>query len=405
MPLMLGAGSANSAGHQRSFWETILTTTPVVLTVLATVLAGLSQSELTQAQFYRSAAAQEQSKAGDQWAFFQAKRIRGTVLEQALPLLPPITGKIDPQRLETAAQQISQQFQSGRKEVSAARQAVSGTTGQPGADQPAAREAADQLAQLLETHGAEAVRAYEAVKHELTRREVRAAFAYLGTNQLPPVATTVAWDDPAIGQYFQGVRDRLPEDQLDSLVMAIDTDQLKRALVTADANRSAFEDVAKGVDQVLKDLDESVKKAARLGQAFSHAARDLSQALGDMADQAKSPRSALEQSDRLVQRAVRTCQTYQAARADYAARRNEREARDNQQVAGLQEIRVRQDTVASERHRKRSKNIFYGMLGAQGGVATASLALAARRKSTLWTLAGLTGLAAAAFSAYVYLYL
>src|SRR5580704_9678100 len=69
-------------------WEIVLTTTPVVLTVLGTVLAGLSNSEMTLAQYFRTLAAQSQSKVADQWGFYQAKRIRGTTMEAVLDLLP-----------------------------------------------------------------------------------------------------------------------------------------------------------------------------------------------------------------------------------------------------------------------------------------------------------------------------
>lgn len=68
-------------------WGRILAATPVVMTVLATALAGLSSSEMTRAQYGRSLAAQQQSKAGDQWGFFQAKRQRGALQRTALDLL------------------------------------------------------------------------------------------------------------------------------------------------------------------------------------------------------------------------------------------------------------------------------------------------------------------------------
>ncbi len=55
----------------------ILSATPVVMAVVATMLAGLASSEMTRAQYDRSLGAQQQSKAGDQWGFFQAKRMRG----------------------------------------------------------------------------------------------------------------------------------------------------------------------------------------------------------------------------------------------------------------------------------------------------------------------------------------
>lgn len=70
-----------------SIWGKILTATPVIMTVIATALAGLSSSEMNRAQYSRSLAAQQQSKAGDQWAFFQAKRLRGAMQRSTLDLL------------------------------------------------------------------------------------------------------------------------------------------------------------------------------------------------------------------------------------------------------------------------------------------------------------------------------
>ena len=87
-------------------WGGILTVTPVVLTVLATILAGLSNSEMTQAQYHRSLAAQYQSKVGDQWAFFQAKRIRGSALETAANHLPP-TGPVDAANIQSLAHRVT----------------------------------------------------------------------------------------------------------------------------------------------------------------------------------------------------------------------------------------------------------------------------------------------------------
>src|SRR5512147_357197 len=68
-------------------WGKILVATPVVMTVIATMLAGLASSEMTRAQYDRSLAAQQQSKAGDQWSYFQAKRLRGALQRNTLDLL------------------------------------------------------------------------------------------------------------------------------------------------------------------------------------------------------------------------------------------------------------------------------------------------------------------------------
>jgi hypothetical protein len=72
-------------------WGKILAATPVVMTVVATALAGLSSSEMTRAQYNRSLAAQLESKAGDQWGFFQAKRLRSTLQRNALDVLQGTT--------------------------------------------------------------------------------------------------------------------------------------------------------------------------------------------------------------------------------------------------------------------------------------------------------------------------
>lgn len=60
-------------------WGRVLSATPVVMTVVATMLAGLASSEMTRGQYDRALAAQQQSKAGDQWGFFQAKRLRSAI--------------------------------------------------------------------------------------------------------------------------------------------------------------------------------------------------------------------------------------------------------------------------------------------------------------------------------------
>src|SRR5512146_2291945 len=75
----------------QSTWGKILSATPVVMAVLATMLASLASSEMTRAQYSRSLAAQQQSKAGDQWGFFQAKRLRGAVQRSTLDLLQSTT--------------------------------------------------------------------------------------------------------------------------------------------------------------------------------------------------------------------------------------------------------------------------------------------------------------------------
>jgi hypothetical protein len=68
-------------------WGKVLSATPVVMTVIATLLAGLASSEMTRAQYDRAYGAQLQSKAGDQWGYFQAKKLRGAMQRNSLELL------------------------------------------------------------------------------------------------------------------------------------------------------------------------------------------------------------------------------------------------------------------------------------------------------------------------------
>src|SRR5512139_1427237 len=72
-------------------WGKMLSATPVVMAVVATMLAGLASSEMTRAQYVRSLAAQQQSKAGDQWGYFQAKRLRGAFHRNTIDLLQSLT--------------------------------------------------------------------------------------------------------------------------------------------------------------------------------------------------------------------------------------------------------------------------------------------------------------------------
>jgi hypothetical protein len=76
-------------------WGKILGATPIVMTVIATMLAGLASSEMTKAQYDRSAAAQLQSKAGDQWSYYQAKKLRSAVAHNTLDLLAA-TSEVNP---------------------------------------------------------------------------------------------------------------------------------------------------------------------------------------------------------------------------------------------------------------------------------------------------------------------
>src|SRR5271154_5975240 len=79
--------AALKADLPQNKWGKILAATPVVMAVIATMLAGLASSEMTKAQYDRSLGAQLQSKAGDQWSYFQAKKLRSASARNTLDLL------------------------------------------------------------------------------------------------------------------------------------------------------------------------------------------------------------------------------------------------------------------------------------------------------------------------------
>ncbi|MGZ4962294.1 MAG: hypothetical protein ACXWIU_02840 [Limisphaerales bacterium] len=81
---------------QNSFGK-MLAATPIVMTVVATLLAGLATREMTIAQYTRSLAAQQQSKAGDQWNFFQAKKLRSQLQRNTVDIMQSTTdiGAVD----------------------------------------------------------------------------------------------------------------------------------------------------------------------------------------------------------------------------------------------------------------------------------------------------------------------
>ena len=106
------SNSTPNVDPPKSLWGRLLSSTPVVMTVVATLLAGLSNSEMTRAQYQRALAAQQQSKVGDQWGYFQAKKERSALLLGNLDLLfstaevRPIDGET-PARLAVPGARVS----------------------------------------------------------------------------------------------------------------------------------------------------------------------------------------------------------------------------------------------------------------------------------------------------------
>lgn len=276
-------------------WGKILTATPVVMAVIATMLAGLASSEMTKAQYDRSLAAQQQSKAGDQWSFFQAKRLRGSMQRSTLDVLQSVA----------------------------------------------------------------TVRPLTADALGAASAEVKAALAD-GVLPQPPAAIAL---DANVKAALEALEASKPEAEITDVLAKVKDETLAAALLAARERANAYDALLKPVNAGIDQLEK-----AQVGSG-AESARDFT-----------------------------------VARARYAASRYDTEARLNQAIASLLELQVRKNNISAERHHARSQKFFYGMLAAQAGVIISTFSLAARKRSILWSLAAVAGLAAVAFSLYVYLY-
>jgi Domain of unknown function (DUF4337) len=291
-----------------SLWGKVLGLTPVVMAVVATLLAGLASSEMTKAQYDRALAAQQQSKAGDQWGFFQAKRLRGAIQ----------SGTLDVVQLTAAGRQIDAK----------GLQALTATL-------PNAKQAGEAL-------------------------------GFLVAGRLPEVAAAPALL-PKVQAALEAMENAVPEPELSRVLDAPTSEEVASAL-------RAARDHARAFDTLLQPIVTG------------------GDALGGLLEPAGSGRPEL-------------IRDFATLRLRYSSLRYDAEARLNQSIAVLHELQVRQSNLSAERHHLRSERFFYGMLGAQAAVIIATLAMAARQRNLLWSLAALAGIAALLFAASVYLFL
>jgi hypothetical protein len=295
-----------------SKWGKILSGTPVVLAVVATMLAGLASSEMTTAQYDRSLAAQLQSKAGDQWNFFQAKRLRSALQHNTLDLLLGASGRTPP-------------------DGAALTKALAGTSAATALDSDAGQQ----------------------------------ALAALREGAVPKLAPAPALD-PNIQAAWSAVEHLAAEDEIAATLTKVDDATLEQAVSAARRHAAAFDAATKPINQIIDQIEPHIDRIP--GES-----------------------------------AVR--RDFVAARLGYNANRYDAEARLNQTVATLYELQVRKANLSAARHHRRSQRFFYGMLAAQAGVIVSTLAIAARNKNLLWTLAAIAGATAIAFAGYVYIYI
>jgi hypothetical protein len=397
--------SAEPAKPRKSSWETIITTTPVVLTVMATLLAGLSSSEMTLSMYFRSVAAQNQSKVGDQWAFFQAKRIRGTTVEMQVGLLPVFArpGALQPAMLEAASRLLAVRLRRAEQEIAALLKSLEAN----GPDSETLRSALEMFHHTARQKADQAEKNARALDEELKKDDVRAAFAYLGTSSQPKIEEK-KYTDEQLTAAIEQIEQRRTERDLAPVVLRVSDETLQLALAAALDNASAFDRAGDRVGEALRSTARLVSQQGSLAAQFYQASLQFESTAGGLTVRGGNGAAAsqsLAQVDGVRRAADDLIDLYGAAWNDFTARRYRQEGRYNQQLAQLYEVQVNKNSARSDVHRTRSKNFFFGMLGAQAGVAIASFALAARKKSVLWSLATAAGIGALIFSGYVYLYM
>jgi hypothetical protein len=181
----------------------ILSATPVVMAVVATMLAGLASSEMTRAQYRRSLGAQQQSKAGDQWSFFQAKRLRGAIQGNTVDLLENTT-EVHPFNAQSLKDEL-------------------------------------KVAALLNSSNA------EPAIHLLERGELPA---------LAPAPVT----NSKINAAIEGIESGKPDPELAAMLSEISDQELADALKAARDHVQSVDDATRPVNEVIDKLDDLLER-------------------------------------------------------------------------------------------------------------------------------------------------
>jgi uncharacterized protein DUF4337 len=396
---------------RKPFWTTVLNSTPVVLTVVATVLAGLSSSEMTQAQYHRALAAQNQSKASDQWNFFQFKRSRGMTAQLTIDLLHALShrGRIKSAAWKQTSEQLVHDLREVEKEANSLLARLSQGKVEPAGDR--LRQAVTEFVPVALALAREAEVLDGRLNQELAGSDVQRAFSFLETKDVPQV-TIHGVDDPGLAEAQKAIEARQAEKDTAPLIAKIPQEKLQQAIELLEGNVQAVEDANKPISDTLSKLDTLLQQQLDVANDFYQAVQLVNRSWASVtAGDSRSPgdiRLALDgmvQSTDQARKAVQDWSNeFKVAQFGYTVRRYEVEARHNQKAAALYEVQIRRSSALSEKHRDRSRHFFYGMLVAQAGVTIASFSLALKHKSFFWGIASLAGVGAVVFSGWVYLY-
>jgi hypothetical protein len=180
------------------------------MAAVATMLAGLASSEVTRAKYDRSLAAQQQSKAGDQRSFFQAKRLHSAFQRNTAELLHAL---IEVHLLEPAT--LRKWAESTKPELSA----------------------------------------------RLDSRAGQDALGFLQRGEVPPISAGLA-PDPKLKAALDGLKNLRTDQEMAALLAPIDNPSLEAALRTARDQAQAFDEATKPVNQTIDQVDVLVMHTA-----------------------------------------------------------------------------------------------------------------------------------------------
>jgi hypothetical protein len=439
---MESAPAAPAAQEKKSWFETVVVSTPVLLTVIATFLVGQSSSEMTRAQYFRAVASQNQSKVGDQWGFFQAKRIRGQILEgNADLLLAQNRAPFSRDTFVDAAQGMVKELRHALRDVE-----TPNSAGQPTAVEKHIVKEQSGIARDLKTLLGEAEKSlalaksacnppadgWQGERQVLTPKIVQAALDALqhsskknnGTKvskdskgkEIKETNEAIAADQAALlNEIMDDIQKRKHESEIAPKVLKLTDETLEQAIKAADSRADEVYRQGKSIENVLEEFDFLVERQTALAFDYQKIATRLKPLLEktepDAHDKRPEIRKTLVTIHENIERradAIRALNAklqgdFKAARHAYGARRYEDDARSNQESAYLYEVKVQLSSARSDKHLFRSKMFLLAMLVAQAGVTIATLAMAVKRKSIFWLLATLTGIIAIGFGTYVYL--
>lgn len=275
------------AAHPTTFWGYVVQMTPIVMTVLATALAGLSSGEMTESMYNRSLAGQHQAKAADQWSFYQSKRLRMTSLNGTVTLMRSLA-HVQPCDAQTLAADLSATLSQWQRVASL------GTASQEYPNSPTAQFSAWMK---------------QAADSKL--------FSMLGGTALPapdlsPLPTDHSCDD------MRHALDLMPkqrtEEELAELVRNISPKRVQEITAIAEHNSAAFSAACEPINGAIAQLRGFLATVPA-------GAGDDTKSLADL-------KAAIE-----------------VASMDYEARRLDRESQFNRTVAALYELQVARSGV------------------------------------------------------------